>query len=74
MDITPKGIAQGARCFTGIADKEAAEIYLLLAISGLSLTPAQLAKAAACFVGQPKDVVAAEKTYLLAVIANTLGA
>lgn len=49
-------------------------IYLLNVISGLNLTPAQLAASAACYNCIPEDLWRAEVTYLLCSISSKVGA
>lgn len=49
-------------------------IYLLNVISGLNLTPEQLAENSKCFCGFDRKTAEAAKLYLLCAAANAAGA
>ena len=75
ISCDPGDIAKASACYCGPEDSQRAQIiYLLLQISGLSLTPTQLADAAKCYNCVPRDMQEAETTYLLCQIASNSGA
>jgi hypothetical protein len=67
-------LANAARCFDSCippGEQLAVQTYLLLQISGLSLTPQQLADAARCFQQCiPKGEQLAVQNYLLCQLVN----
>lgn len=75
VNCDPSALAKASACFCGPEDSQRAQmIYLLNVISGLNLTPAQLAAAAACYNCIPEDLWRAEVTYLLCAAAKAAGA
>lgn len=71
VNCDPNTLVQAASCFDCIPAnmQPAVQTYLLLQISGLSLTPAQLLTAAKCMVCLDGSQEAAQN-YLLCQIAN----
>jgi hypothetical protein len=75
ISCIPADVASASVCFCGPEDSQRAQmIYLLLQLSGLTLTPAQLAAAAAPYMGQPQDMMEAEMVYLMCAAASAAGA
>jgi hypothetical protein len=75
INCDPSTIAKLSACFCGPEDSQRAQmIYLLAQIAGNTMTPNQLAAAAACYNCIPQDLWQAEVTYLLCSIASAAGA
>jgi hypothetical protein len=71
----PATVAKASACWcTDEATYRASMLFLLRQIAGNTMTPAQLAAAAACYVGIPEDVWRAEVTMLLCSISTAEGA
>jgi hypothetical protein len=75
MTCTPSAVAYAAACYCGPEDSQRAQIiYLLQLLAGNTMTPAQLAAAAAPFLGLPEDLFRAEMLYLTCAAATAAGA
>ena len=71
IDCDPSALAELSACYCFPENVERAIIvYLLAQIAGSTLTPAQLAAAAAPYVGMPKNVQEAAMLYLTCQISN----
>lgn len=72
VDCSPAGLAQSSKCFECLSVQTllASQTYLLNVISGLNLSPQELANRAACY--RCLDGMHAEiQDYLLCQIANS---
>lgn len=71
LDCDPAAIAEASKCFCMSEPAfRASVLYLLNSISGLNLTPAQLAEAAKGFLGTPDNVWRGEVALMLCSIVN----
>lgn len=74
ITCTPEALTAASECYKEISpgDRDAVQIYLLNVISGLNLTPAQLASASVCYAQQiDKQLQLGVIIYLLCQIAAT---
>lgn len=68
----PSSLAAASACYCAPEDSQRAQIiYLLLLISGLNLTPKQLAANSVQFMGMQQNAQMAAQTYLMCVIADS---
>ena len=71
IDCDPSALAESAKCFCFPKDVEQAVIiYLLAQIASNTMTPSELAAAAAPYMGMPKNVQEAAMLYLTCQISN----
>ena len=75
IDCDPSALAESAKCFCFPKDVEQAVIiYLLAQIASNTMTPSELAAAAAPYTGMPKNVQEAAIVYLACAASSAAGA